>query len=249
MVEAIEIEDILNGMDDLVGLGPYKDAMRGIVKAATPGSIAERPVHYAYVGNPGRGKVAVAGMMGRILGRMGVIKRGLFLELDRDDMTGLSGEQAVRKLSTAAATGRGGILFIDDAPAVYRLTGQLFRDLLEQRETIVVLSGSKDEMDQLLAMPEFVSKVALALYFPDFTPGELLEVAVRMAEDYQLTMTDGAKEKLLQLLTQKQDRIGQLGNARYAKHLVDRAYRNAASRIMGEEDADKLLPDDIEDVG
>ena len=244
-MQSINIEDILKGMDDLVGLAPYKETLREMAKDL---SISRRPVHYAFVGNPGRGKVAVARMMGRILGRMRITQRGLFVELDRDDMAGLSQEEALHKLALVMEKAKGGILFVDDAPEVYRLTGKSFEQMMEQTEVRVVLSGSKEEMDSLLDRAGCASKVARTLYFPDFTADELVQVAEKMADDYQLTMTAGAREKLLQLLVQKQDRIGQLGNARYAKNLVDRAYRNAASRIMQGGNSDKLLPEDIEDV-
>ncbi len=245
MLQSINIEDILKGMDDLVGLAPYKETLREMARDL---SISRRPVHYAFVGNPGRGKVAVARMMGRVLGRMGIAQRGLFVELDRDDMAGLSQEEALHKLALAMEKAKGGILFVDDAPEVYRLTGKKFEQMMEQTEVRVVLSGSKEEMDLLLEKAGCASEVARTLYFPDFTPDELVQVAEKMADEYQLTMTAGAREKLLQLLVQKKDRIGQLGNARYAKNLIDRAYRNAASRIMQGGNSDRLLPEDIEDV-
>lgn len=240
------IEETLKNLEELTGLAKFSEVVKEIGMSAETRQTAGKTVNFAFVGNPGTGKVALARLMGEMLRRLRVLPKDQLFGVHRSDLAGESLQEVVRRVGSVVEKARGGILYVDKVPDILALGKEVIHAMLDAGETMIVLSGTQEELAGLLTDPEVGGKITYTLEFPDYTPGELLEVAVKFAEDYQLTLTGEAAEKLHGIFISRQNELGKLGNTRYAKDIIDRAYRRAASRIMTGGETDKLFPEDIE---
>ncbi|MEW6066218.1 MAG: hypothetical protein ACOY3U_07105 [Bacillota bacterium] len=240
------IEETLKDLEELTGLAKFKGTVKEIGMLAQTRQFAGAPVNFAFIGNPGTGKVALARLVGEMLRRLQVLQKGQLFGVHKFDLAGESPRENVQRVARVVEKARGGILYVDKVPDILALGKDVIHALLDARETMIVLSGTREELAALLADPDISPKINFRLEFPDYTPGELLEVAQRLVDDYQLVLTAEAAEKLRGIFVEKQNEFGKLGNTRYVKDIIDRAYRRAASRIMTGGDTDKLFPEDIE---
>ncbi|MEW6698250.1 MAG: hypothetical protein ACOY35_04775 [Bacillota bacterium] len=240
------IEETIKNLEELTGLAKFSNVVKEIGMLAQTRQLAGEAVNFAFIGNPGTGKVALARLMGEMLRRLQVLQKDQLFGVHRSDLAGESSQEIVRRVGSVLERARGGILYVDKVPDILALGKQVIHTMLDARGTMIVLSGTQEELTTLLGDPEVAGKIRYQLQFPNYTPGELLEVAVKFAEDYQLTLTGEATEKLHGIFISRQNELGKLGNTRYAKDIIDRAYRRAASRIMTGGETDKLFPEDIE---
>src|ERR1700759_3046253 len=138
----------------------------------------------------------------------------------------------------------GGVLFIDEAYYLYRPENErdygveaieiLLQAMENERERmVVILAGYKDRMDEFFALtPGMSSRVAHHIDFPDYTAGELIEIAEVMlaAESYEFS-PDGAEafEEYLEL------RMNQpwFAHARSVRNAIERARLRHANRVYG----------------
>ncbi|SHE94171.1 AAA family ATPase [Desulforamulus putei] len=240
------IEETLKDLEELPGLTKFKGIVKEIGMTARAGELSGKPVNFAFIGNPGTGKVALARLVGEMLYRLQVLRKDQLFGVHKSDLTGQSSQETIQRVNGLIEKARGGIVYVDKVPDILALGKEVIQVMLDARETMIVLSGTREELAALLADAEVSPKINFRLEFPDYTPEELMEVAVRLAEDYQLTITREAAEKLQAIFLSRQHELGKLGNTRYAKDIIDKAYRRAASRIMTGGETDKLFPEDIE---
>lgn len=241
------VNETVSYVSRLISLQKYKDQVKEI------GSMAllrrgTANIVLAFSGNKGTGKLAMARLVGKMLAELGVIQSSAVVEINKGEVSGSTPEDIYQSIIKILQGIDWGILYLEDAYEIYQRSPLALTNLLDTQGKLIILSGSKEELEKLLSLSELESKVDYRLDFANNTPGELFDMAVRLAEDYQLTMTQEAAEKLYVMLERKKDALGYLGNARYIKKIIDRAYRNAGSRIMEGKDANKLYPEDIEDT-
>ena len=95
------------------------------------------------------------------------------------------------------------------------------------------------------------SRIAHHLDFPDYSHGELQQIADRMLDSMSYRFADGAREVFGEYLTR---RIAQphFANARSVRNALDRARLRQASRLFADreraltqDDLTTLLPEDI----
>jgi SpoVK/Ycf46/Vps4 family AAA+-type ATPase len=138
---------------------------------------------------------------------------------------------------------RGGILFVDEAYALYKKdSGKdfghsaihgLVKAMEDHREDLVViLAGYKREMGEFLAYnPGLRERVPFHLEFPDYSEEELLQIAQFMAAEDSYVLTEEARDALQrQLRREKLDET--FGNARTVRNLLERAKIQHAVRAM-----------------
>lgn len=255
-----EIAKILNLLDEeLVGLAPVKSRIREIaalllidklrrnlgITSSNPG------LHMSFTGSPGTGKTTVGLKMADILYQLGYIAKGHLLTVTRDDLVGQYIGHTAPKTKEVLKKAMGGVLFIDEAYYLYKPDNErdygseaieiLLQVMENQRDDLVViLAGYKDRMDVFYeSNPGLASRIANHVYFPDYTPDELLKIGKLMLAEQQYKITAEGEQVLLQYITLRQEQP-LFANARSMKNALDRARMRQANRIF-ESSADKNL--------
>lgn len=260
------LEEVWREVDSLVGLAPVKQALREIAALV----VADRErrkqglpplrqtLHMAFLGNPGTGKTTVARLVGELFAALGVLPSGHLVEVDRSGLVaGYVGQTALKVQEVVKRT-LGGVLFVDEAYSLARgsdardfgreALDALVKAMEDHRENLcVILAGYPQEMRELFrANPGLESRIAFTLEFPDYSPEELLEIARLYAAKRGWRLAPGAEAALLERFRQDAYRIGELGNGRFARNLVEQAERRAALRMArGEGGADLLAEKDF----
>lgn len=243
-------QEVWAEIESLTGLAPVKDALRDIAALV----VADRErrkrglpplrqtLHMAFLGNPGTGKTTVARLAGELLAALGVLPSGHLVETDRSGLVAGYVGQTALKVQEKVQEALGGVLFIDEAYSLARggetdfgreALDALVKAMEDHRDRLcVIMAGYTNEMRELLrANPGLESRIAFILEFPDYSPEELLEIARLYASKRGWRFGRGVEELLLERFRGAAWRIGELGNGRYARKLVEAAERRAALRI------------------
>jgi probable Rubsico expression protein CbbX len=247
---------------DLVGLAPVKQRIRDIAallvvdklraNLGLPTSAGQGgpSLHMCFTGNPGTGKTTVALRMAQILHRLGYSRKGHLVAVTRDDLVGQYIGHTAPKTKEVLKKAMGGVLFIDEAYYLYRPENErdygqeaieiLLQVMENQRDDLVViLAGYRDRMDTFFqSNPGMSSRIAHHIEFPDYAPGELLQIGEGMLNGMNYRFGDGTREVFERYLSQ---RIAQphFANARSVRNALDRARLRQASRLFA--DADRVL--------
>ncbi len=266
------LNNVLGEIEQMVGLddvkkalkehGVYMDFLRLRKKRGFDAN--EKPVlHAVFTGNPGTGKTTVAKLLGQIYHGLGLLTTGHVHVVVRADLVGPaygSSEDLTRK---ALAAAKGGVLFIDEAYGLvrrYELGGVDERDPGQQViETLlpvltdpecdiaIVLAGYPKEMEDLLnSNPGVRSRFKLNIRFNDYTPPQLLQIAVNKTNRDSFQLSDDATNLLRESLEKAyQSRNKSFGNARYVHSLIDDCQRALGLRCMARTDASKLSDEEL----
>jgi probable Rubsico expression protein CbbX len=259
------VGDVLEELDrELVGLVPVKSRIRDIAALLLIdrlrrdlGLSAGAPsLHMSFTGNPGTGKTTVALRMAQILHRLGYVRKGQLTAVTRDDLVGQYIGHTAPKTREVLKRAMGGVLFIDEAYYLYRPENErdygqeaieiLLQVMENQREDLVViLAGYADRMNTFFrSNPGMSSRVAHHIEFPDYSAGELGEIARLMLEKMQYRFSPAADTAFQEYI---QRRKGQphFANARSVRNALDRARLRQASRLLSRGVRGSVTKDDL----
>jgi probable Rubsico expression protein CbbX len=249
-----QVETVMDELErDLVGLAPVKQRIRDIAALlvidklrAGMGLQANNPsLHMSFTGNPGTGKTTVAMRMAQILHRLGYVRKGHLVAVTRDDLVGQYIGHTAPKTKEVLKKAMGGVLFIDEAYYLYRPENErdygqeaieiLLQVMENQRDDLVViLAGYKDRMDTFFqSNPGMSSRIAHHLDFPDYSEGELQQIADKMLGGMNYRFGAGAREAFTEYLAL---RLAQphFANARSVRNALDRMRLRQASRLFAD---------------
>jgi SpoVK/Ycf46/Vps4 family AAA+-type ATPase len=242
----------LHELDSLIGMQNIKTDIRELVNLVRYYRESGRDVlgrfylHTVFVGNPGTGKTTVARILAKIYKALGVLERGHTVETDRQGLVaGFVGQTAI-KTAERIDEAMNGVLFIDEA---YSLTAsgrsaqgdfgdEAIQTLLKRMEDrrgefFVFVAGYPDNMDAFLkANPGLASRFDKILRFEDYSPEELLEIALFMFQKENYRVEEEAREylgKYLGFLHQFRDKY--FGNARSVRQVVLETIKNQNLRL------------------
>jgi ATP-dependent Clp protease ATP-binding subunit ClpA len=136
-----------------------------------------------------------------------------------------------------------GVLFIDEAYSIVgdkddscgkEAVSTLIKRMEDDRKNlIVILAGYTDQMNTFIETnPGFKSRFNRYIDFSDYTPEELLAIYESMSLKLDFVLTDKAKLKLVQVLSNAySNRDETFGNGRYVRNLFEKSMELQANRI------------------
>jgi len=262
-------EEVMEKMDDLIGLTYIKQKVRDhanyikFLQLRKDKGFEEKEkinVHSVFIGNPGTGKTTVAGMMGRLYHKMGLLSKGHVHEVDRVDLVGEYIGQTAPKVKEAIEKARGGVLFIDEAYALARSNDDskdFGREVIEilmkemsngPGDMAVIVAGYPKEMKHFLdSNPGLKSRFKLKFEFDDYLPQELSKIARYSAFLKGVKFTNDGWKKIDDIIIDAfRTRDRTFGNARFVFDMIEQAKIQLGLRVMQADDPQSLEKEEIE---
>ncbi|MEN1679648.1 MAG: AAA family ATPase [Planctomycetota bacterium] len=257
---AVTVEEALDELDGLIGLGGIKHEVRSLTNflrlqqkrksAGLPGT--DISLHMVFTGNPGTGKTTVARIVGKVFRALGVLEKGHLIETDRSGLVAEYAGQTGPKANKCVDSALDGMLFLDEA---YSLVAEGSDDpygreaaqaLLKRAEDdrdrlVVILAGYPTEMQKLLrSNPGLSSRFNRELSFPDYAPLELAQIFGVLCQTNHYELTAAARLKvLLGFDWTYRNRDRHFGNGRAVRNLFEHAVRRMANRLATDADIDQ----------
>jgi len=246
------VADVLERLDnELIGLQPVKQRVREIAalllvdRVRSRFDLATEPpsLHMCFTGNPGTGKTTLAMRMAEILKRLGYVRKGHVVAVTRDDLVGQYIGHTAPKTREVLKRAMGGVLFIDEAYYLYRPEnekdyGQEAIELLlqvmenQRDDLVVVLAGYADRMERFFTSnPGMKSRIAHHVEFPDYSDGELTQIADLMLSQWNYHFDPGGSRAFAEYL-QRRRTSPHFANARSVRNALDRMRLRQALRLF-----------------
>lgn len=261
--------DLEKELETIVGLTDIKDFVRSLEKQLIAQQLRQsvgirqkssQNLNMIFTGNPGTGKTTVARVVGDLLKRMGVLKSGKLVEVDKSNLISPYAGQTPEKVREVFMSALGGVLFIDEAYALStdnvgkEAIDTLVKLVEDHRDSvIVILAGYEKEMrDFLQANSGLKSRFPNDVYFPDYSVAELVEIAKVTTEREGLVLAEESIAPLSKVLAREVKRLkADAGNGRLVRNVIEKAKRELDNRIVNEGILDgnemvTLLPEDFE---
>lgn len=245
------IEEFEKKFSELIGMEDVKNDLRKRVefmlvnkRRASRGQIVENHrMHMAFVGNPGTGKTTVARLFAQMLQSLGLLPSDKFIETDRSGLVGSFVGETEKKTAEVIGQADGGVLFIDEAYALFdgfqkgKGFGEEAINVLVKRmedskdRLLVIFAGYKEQMDSFFTVnPGLKSRVPSVVEFADYSVDELLEIGNAVANRRGLSFAPEAIDSLTESFNRIRNQVG-FGNAREVENVIDIAQRNLTARV------------------
>ena len=258
-------------LDVLVGLDSVKAEVRKLAelvkfnaarqKAGLPADALTS--HFVFTGNPGTGKTTIARILARIYRKLGVLKRGHLVEVDRSKLVaGYVGQTAIQT-NAVIDSALDGVLFIDEAYSLVsggasdfgrEAVATLLKRMEDQRDRLVVIvAGYRDEMDMFVdSNPGLKSRFTKYIQFPDYSADEMTRIffAMLSAQGYTYSPEVPGQVRIrMSCVAAKGGKVS--GNARFVRNFIASVKERMAMRVMadGVADENELQRIEAEDLG
>jgi probable Rubsico expression protein CbbX len=270
--KAAAIDDVFAALDrELIGLVPVKKQVEEVGSLLLVdrvrqrfGLIAPRPnLHMCFTGAPGTGKTTVGLLMADLLHQLGYLEGGQLVHAMRDDLVGEYVGQTAPKTRRVLDRAMGGVLFIDEASALYQHDNNkdfgleaieiLLQVMENQRDKLVViLAGYKDRMDIFFqSNPGMRSRIAHHLDFADYDIEELVAIGRLMLERANYYLSETAEDAFREYVRRRMHQP-LFANARSVRNELERARLRHAHRLAADQHhhwgRDDLMRIEAEDI-
>jgi AAA+ superfamily predicted ATPase len=188
--------------------------------------------HMVFTGNPGTAKTTVARLVGQLFKEHGLLSKGHFNEVTRNDLIGEYVGQTAVKVHQLIQQSIGGVLFIDEAYSLYEDTktsyvpealGVIMAEMENYRDDLIIIfAGYPKEMDLFLDMnPGFRSRIGFYLEFEDYDKRQLNQMFQKIVVDKGFMLSEESVDMLDQFIEHYQKKPN-FGQGRTIRNLVEK---------------------------
>lgn len=249
-------------IEDFVGIEAIKEKLHSLKKTALYRKQAKKnglelppaSMHMVFTGNPGTGKTTAAKLFAQELYNAGVIETNKTVMIEPKDLNGNSKEDGVTIFKKKLRAAKGGILFIDEAYALtnkgtisgMKIVEELLTAMIDYKDEIIfIFAGYEEDMSKFMdSNPGLRSRIGTKIFFPDYSPEELLEIFERKCKMIGYTYDTKVLEKVESIIKYFHG-LEDLGNARFVENLVSMIVSKKAVNMYGDAGIDY----DIEAIG
>lgn len=250
----------IKNIDHMIGLDNAKrDIKQNIAIARFDAAkkelgISVNPIsrHMVFTGNPGTGKTTFAREVAKAYHAMGFLENDTVTEVKREDLVAGYVGQTALKTKEAIDKAKGGVLFIDEAYSLSRMSGvpggsndfgqeaidTLVAAMENMRDDLVVIvAGYPEPMKQFIdANPGLKSRFMTYIDFEDYTMPQLGQILDTMMADRGYKLDPDARELAMEKIEQEKARANagskkDFGNGRTVRNLVEKAEKELAERL------------------
>ncbi|VEG46305.1 type VII secretion AAA-ATPase EccA [Mycolicibacterium flavescens] len=218
-------------------------------------AVAQRTNHLVFAGPPGTGKTTIARVVAKIYCGLGILKKETVREVHRADLIGQHIGETEAKTNAIIDSALDGVLFLDEAYALVSTGAKndfglvaidtlLARMENDRERLVVIVAGYRKDLDAFLDTNEGLrSRFTRSIEFPSYTPHELVEIAVRMAEKRDSVFEPAALAHMETLFGQlaaattpdatgvERRNLDIAGNGRFVRNLVERSEEEREYRL------------------
>ncbi|MCV7023152.1 type VII secretion AAA-ATPase EccA [Mycolicibacterium novocastrense] len=218
-------------------------------------TVAQRTNHLVFAGPPGTGKTTIARVVAKIYCGLGILKKETVREVHRADLIGQHIGETEAKTNAIIDSALDGVLFLDEAYALVSTGAKndfglvaidtlLARMENDRERLVVIVAGYRKDLDAFLDTNEGLrSRFTRSIEFPSYTPHELVEIAVRMAEKRDSVFEPAALAHMESLFGQlaaattpdatgvERRNLDIAGNGRFVRNLVERSEEEREYRL------------------
>lgn len=253
MVRASTNVSAAERLERLVGVDKIRERIYEIVGqiefARKNQGVNAPAMHMRFVGNPGTGKTTVARIVGQLLKERKILSRGYFFEHNGGDFLGMYVGHTAPKTLALCRDAYGSVLFIDEA---YTLADANYSNgdgfakeaidtLIAQMENhredlVVIMAGYPKEMGRLMELnPGLAGRMPYELVFPNYTPGELAQIFMRMMDGDGFSCGQDVKDAINAYFLGLDKSVLEdkhFSNARFARNLFERTWSKTVMRAQ-----------------
>ncbi|OBI45623.1 type VII secretion AAA-ATPase EccA [Mycobacterium sp. E796] len=224
-------------------------------------AVAQRTHHLVFAGPPGTGKTTIARVVAKIYCGLGLLKRENIREVHRADLIGQHIGETEAKTNAIIDSALDGVLFLDEAYALVATGAKndfglvaidtlLARMENDRDRLVVIIAGYRADLDKFLDTNEGLrSRFTRNIDFPSYTPGELVEIAHKMAEQRDSVFEPAALEHMEALFSKlatestpdangiSRRNLDIAGNGRFVRNIVERSEEEREFRLDHSEHA------------
>lgn len=256
------VDDVLESLDDMVGLANLKKDIRKIVGKAiiqrqrVESGLAKpenEGIHIAITGNPGTGKTEVAKRLGQVFKAAGILPTDKVVIKEKKHLLDSMANSAAKNMNDAVDEAMGGILFIDEAYSLIPMDNPnqqspdgkaaieslMTRMLSDAGKFITVIAGYQNLIDEFIANanPGLESRFSHRIHIEDYSATELEEIYMQKARKGNMHIDEDAvdllRKAICEMVAAKDENFG---NARSVIGLFKETMDNQGDRLQREFD-------------
>lgn len=259
-IDLAAVEKVTENINAMIGLDNVKDELETLIDAALVDAYNAQSgaeprkgtMHLIFEGQPGTGKTTVAKEIAQLYYALGLVPTNRVKEVGRAELVhthvGNTAKQVQRIFygdeKTGDKPGVGGVIFIDEAYALYQgkddnYGKEAIAELLKlvarhKNDTVVILAGyskGNETIGNLMsANPGLSSRFPRTLTFPPYTPAQRLEIAYKKFGDAGKQFAPKTQAAVRSALKEGIALTGE-GNARDVENLVSDVLTEQKARL------------------